>query len=178
MNIQEFKNNLVGGGARSNLFRVNGTFPAAAVAAAGINPSASIQFMCRAAQIPEATLGVVEVPFQGRIFKLAGDRSFQPWAITVYNDTNFSLRKAFEAWHNQINKIESNIGRVSPAEYFQQWTVTQIDRAGKDVQTYTFVDCWPSAVQAIELNYEQTTTIEQFTVELQYQYYQIRGVSD
>lgn len=177
MNISNFKNVLSGSGARANLFRVNGTFPAAAVAAAGLNPANEIQFLCRAASIPQVELGVVQVPFQGRILKLAGDRSFQSWNITVYNDTNFALRNAFEKWHDIMNRVESNIGTNSLSRYSQQWSVTQIDREGRDVKTYTFVDCWPSSVSDIGLDFSQTTAIEQFNVQIEYQYYQMQGTS-
>ena len=177
MNIQEFKNQLSGGGARANLFRVQGTFPAAAVAAAGLNPSNQIQFLCHAASLPEITLGVVNPAFQGRVLKLAGDRSFKPWIINVYNDNNFALRNAFEKWHDVINRIETNIGRNGLSTYAQQWTVTQIDREGRDVKTYTFIDCWPSEVAQIQLSFEPQTEIETFGVTIEYQYYQAEGTS-
>lgn len=175
MNIQEFKNRLTGGGARPNMYRVNGTFPAASVAVSGINPANDIQFMVQAASIPTVSLGEVPVSFQGRILKLAGDRSFENWDITVYNDTNFPLRKAFEAWNNRINSIETNIGRSGLAEYAQQWQVTHLDRAGRDIQTYRFIDCWPVSVGSIALSYDQATSIETFSVTLAYQYYEIAG---
>lgn len=175
MNIQEFKNRLTGGGARSNLYRVNGTFPAVSVAVAGTNPANDIQFLCSAANIPTVSIAEVSVNFQGRVLKLAGDRSFENWEITVLNDSGYPLRKAFEAWHNRINSIETNVGRLGLAEYAQQWQVTQLDRAGRDVQTYRFVDCWPVSIGSIALNYDQQSSIESFTVSLAYQYYEISG---
>ncbi len=177
MNIQNFKNAFSGGGARPNLFRVNGTFPAAAVAVAGLNPSDQIQFLCSAAQLPLVRVGVVVIPFQGRQLKVAGDREFADWTITVLNDNSFSLRNAFEKWSDVINKVESNTGRNSLGEYAQQWSVTQLDRNGKDIKKYTFIDCWPSEVNAIDVNFDPATTIEQFNVTLQYQYYQMQGTS-
>lgn len=177
MNISNFKNQLSGSGARANLFRVSGTFPAAAVAAAGLNPSNAIQFLCHAASLPEVELGIVQVPFQGRILKVAGDRSFKAWTINVYNDNNFSLRNAFEKWSDVMNRVETNIGRNALSTYAQQWTVTQIDREGRDIKTYTFIDCWPSSVTDIKLSFEQKTEIETFGVNLEYQYYQMEGTS-
>lgn len=178
MNIEQFKNKLIGGGARANLYRVNGTFPAVAIAQSGINPSDDIQFLVSSTSIPQVEIGVVSTFFQGREFKQAGDRSFAPWSITVLNDTSFPLRKAFEAWSNRINTIESNTSRLGLAEYAQQWRVTQLDRQGRDVQTYQFVDCWPSQITEIPLDYAQQTAIETFQVTLQYQYYQIgSGIS-
>lgn len=177
MNISQFKNSLSGGGARPNLYRVTGTFPAAAVAAAGLNPSNQIQFLARAASIPAVKIGVAEAPFQGRKLKLAGDRTFDSWQITVINDTNFALRNAFEKWHDVVNRVETNIGRNGLSTYAQQWYVTQIDREGRDIKTYTFIDCWPSEVTAIELAMDNNNTIEEFGVTLEYQYYQMEGTS-
>lgn len=177
MNINNFKNNMIGGGARPNLFRVNGTFPAAAVAAAGLNPAQQIQFLCSAATLPDVRITTVPVSFQGRTLKLPGDREFADWVITVYNDNDFGLRNAFEKWSDVVNRIESNIGRNALAEYSQTWTVTQLDRAGKDVKSYTFIDCWPILVSEIGLDFAPTTTIESFQVTLAYQYYQSLGTS-
>ena len=177
MNITTFKNELTGGGARANLFRVQGTFPAASVAAAGLNPANQIQFLCRAASLPKIELGVVPVAFQGRLLKLAGDRSFSKWSITVYNDNNFGLRNAFEKWSDVINRVESNVSRNGLAEYAQTWSVTQLSRDGKDLKTYKFVDCWPSSVSDIPLSFDQQTTIEQFVVDREFQYYEMQGTS-
>lgn len=178
MNIEQFKNKLTGGGARANMYRVNGTFPAVAVAQSGINPADHIQFLVSAASIPQVDTGVVTTFFQGRQFVQAGDRNFQPWTITVLNDTGYPLRKAFEAWSNRINSIESNTSRLGLSEYAQQWRVTQLDRQGRDVQTYQFIDCWPSLISDIQLSYEQQNSIETFQVTIQYQYYQIgSGIS-
>lgn len=177
MNISNFKQALSGGGARANLFRVNGTFPAASISAAGSNPANSIQFLCRAAQLPASTLGVVTVPFQGRLLKVAGDREFAEWTITILNDNDFSLRNAFEKWSDVINRVETNVGRNGLSQYSQQWTVTQMSRDGKDLKKYTFIDIWPSSISAIELNQDPTTSVEEFTVTMQYQYYQMEGTS-
>lgn len=172
-----FKNELGFGGARRNLFRVDGIFPGESVAAAGLNPSNKIRFLVRAASLPEANLGVCTVPFQGRYLKLAGDRAFAPWSITVYNDNDFSLRNAFERWSDIMNRIESNVGRNGLASYAFDWTVTQIDREGRDVKKYSFVDCWPSVVSSIDLDQTPATEIETFQVTLQYQYYRTLGTT-
>ena len=119
----------------------------------------------------------VTVNFQGRPLRLAGDRTFSPWTITVLNDTDFSLSNAFEKWSDIINRIESNVSRNGLAEYAQTWTVTQLSRSGEDIKSYKFVDCWPSNVSAIDLSFEPATSIEQFTVQLEYQYYQAEGTS-
>ena len=127
MNISIFKNELASGGARKNLFRVDGIFPGESVAAAaGINPSNKIRFLVKAASLPETKLGTVKVPFQGRMLKLAGDRDFPAWSVTVYNDNDFSLRNAFERWSDIMNRIETNTGRNALSSYAFDWTVTQL----------------------------------------------------
>lgn len=177
MRIDNFKNALAGGGARNNLFRVGGTFPAAAVAVAGLNPSNQIQFLCSAASLPQIDINPVNVAFQGRPLKLAGDRTFANWTITVLNDTDFALRNAFEKWSDVINRVESNISRNGLGEYAQTWSVTQLDRTGADIKSYKFIDCWPSNISAIDLSFEPTISIESFNVTLEYQYYQMQGTS-
>jgi hypothetical protein len=178
MRIDEFKNKLTGGGARANLFRVDGTFPAVAVAQAGVNPALHIQFMARSASIPAVSIAPVTTFFQGRPLVLAGDRTFAPWSIQVINDSSYPLRKAFEAWSNRINTIATNVSRLGLANYAQEWKVTQLDREGRDVQTYKFIDCWPSDIGAIQLDFNTKESIEEFSVTIQYQYYEISsGVS-
>lgn len=169
--INQFKQAMIGGGARSNLFRCRGTFPAAAVAAAGLNPANQIQFLCNGASIPPITLTPITVNFLGRPMRLAGERDFPEWTINVLNDTNWALRNAFEKWSDIISTIESHRGRGSLGQYAQQWEVTQLDRDGSDLKTYRFVDCWPSAISNIDLSFDPATTIEQFAVTIQYQYY-------
>jgi len=169
--INRFKQELIGGGARSNLFRCQGLFPAEAVAVAGLNPSSQIQFLCNAASIPPITITPITTNFLGRPMRLAGERDFPEWNIQVLNDTNWALRNAFEKWSDIISTIESHKGRGSLAQYAFQWQVTQLDRDGSDLKTYKFVDCWPSAITAIDLNFEPATSVEQFGVTIQYQYY-------
>jgi hypothetical protein len=177
MNINTFKANLTGGGARANMFRVNGTFPGTAVAAAGLNPANQIQFLCRAASLPASNVPPINVYFQGRALKVPGDRTFELWTIEVYNDTNFGLRNAFEKWSDVMNRVESNVSRENLSEFAQTWSVTQLDRAGNDVKQYKFVDCWPTQIGDIKLSFDAVEGIEIFTVTLAYQYYQSEGTS-
>ena len=209
-NIDQFRANLINGGARANFFVVRGQFPgtgsgvvnaaasaagaifgsggaagagiaagvAAAAALGGGNPNNQIQFLCRSAQIPAVSLGMVEVVGPGgRILKMAGDRSFANWDISVYNDATFNMRNAFERWSNLINDISANIGPDSLDGYAQNWAVTQLGRDGSEVKTYQFVGCWPSEIGAIDLSFDQKNEIEQFTVSMAYQYYISEGVN-
>ena len=170
LGVDAFRGKVTGGGARANLFEVNINFPALA----GGNTELT-NFMCRAAQLPGVTHGVVEVPFRGRIIKFPGDRSFEPWTITIYNDTNFTIRDSFEAWMNSMNTHFGNIGvqmdNAGYGTYATNMEVTQLNQAGDKVKTYTLRNCFPSSISAIELSYDQVTAIEEFSVTIEYDFW-------
>jgi hypothetical protein len=175
-NLQNFKSNLTGGGARPNLFRVDLDFPSAVLTASGTNSNAAnLQrlgyFMVKAAALPASQVGVIEVPFRGRTLKVAGDRTFEPWTITVVNDTNFSLRNVFETWVNSINQSVRNVGIQNPADYQKDMKVNQLNREGNAIKAYQFYGCFPTNVSAIDLAFDTNDTVEEFTVELQVQWW-------
>jgi len=174
--------------ARPNLFQVDIDFPAAVATAAGADDTESVQsirtlggFIVKAAQIPASTIGVIEVPFRGRMLKIAGDRTFEPWTITIHNDTGFRLRAWFEKWMEAIQLYDENAtlidysggvtGSPSYLNYMKDMQVTQLDRRGNAVRSYKFYDCWPSNVSSIDLDFGSNDAIEEFTVELQVQYW-------
>jgi hypothetical protein len=171
MRIDQFIARLPDGGARNNLFRVNGTFPQGT----GGNVTDLLEFHCKAARIPSSTLEPIPLPFRGRVAKIAGDRTFEPWNITILNESDFPLRNAFEAWSELINDNLLNVGQGGTGHRFsvyrQDWTVTQLGRNGEDLETYTFHACWPSQIAEIPLSFEQNNTVEEFDVTLEYQYY-------
>lgn len=174
-NLQNFKSNLTGGGARPNLFRVDLDFPSAILTAAGSNNAATLQrlgyFMVKAANLPASQVGTIEVPFRGRTLKVAGDRTFEPWTITVINDTNFALRTVFESWVNTINQSVRNVGLQNPADYQKDMTVHQLNREGNAIKAYKFYGAFPTNVSAIDLAFDTNDTVEEFTVELQVQWW-------
>jgi hypothetical protein len=172
LNVDDFKAKLVGGGARANLFKVICNFPGVA---GGNTELAS--FMIKGAALPASVVAPIEVPFRGRKLKVAGDRTFEPWSITVINDNNMSIRNAFEKWMNYINQHVVNAGSANPISYQTDMTVQQLDRAGKVVKEYTFRGTFPTNISAIELNFETNDAIEEFTVELQYQYWESNTTS-
>lgn len=164
-NISQFRAELKGGGARPNLFNVLLTFPAIAVQ--GIDAARKLQFMIRTASLPPSTLGVIPLPFQGRSLPIAGDRVFEPWEISVLNDTDFLIRDAFETWSNAINEHESNLGIPAPADYMVDAEVQQLGRNNTVLKTYQLDGIWPSNVGAIELSQDANDTVEVFPVTLQ-----------
>ena len=181
--ISDFKSALLGGGARPNLFEVElTTLPA------GITwDSTSFSYMCKAASLPASNVANIDIPFRGRIFKVAGDRTIDPWTVTVINDEGFKLRNAFEQWADLIAKLENNMGATNPEAYMVSAKVYQLGRgatpesmtnagtANSVLKEYEFYNIWPSTVAAIDLSYDSTDTIEEFTVDFQVQSYRFNG---
>ena len=175
--ITDFKSKLTGGGARSNLFEVELSFPKA-VQVDGLNDILQkARFLVKTAALPASNIAPIEVPFRGRVLKIAGDRTFDTWSITVLNDTDFSIRSAFEKWMNFINKVSDNTGSTNAEEYQADAFVHQLDRDGSTLRTYKFYDVFPTQISQMDLSYETVDTIEEFTVELQVLYFEsIKGV--
>ena len=174
--ISDFKSRLSGGGARPNLFEVELAFPDAVAINNDVLQKA--RFLVKAAALPASTIAPIDVPFRVRILKIAGDRTFETWTITVINDTDFSIRSAFEKWMNTINKMSDATGVVDPEAYQKDATVKQLDRDGSVLRSYKFWDIFPTNISTIDLSYETTDTLEEFTVELQVQWWEAyRGTS-
>jgi len=169
--ITDFKSKLTGGGARSNLFEVELSFPQA-VKVDGLNDILNkARFLVKAANLPASNVAPIEIPFRGRVFKVAGDRTFDTWTVTIINDTDFAIRSAFEKWMNTINRVSDNTGKTNPAEYQADAFVYQLDRTGDVLRTYKFYDVFPSQIAPIELSYD-AQGIQEFTVELQVLYWE------
>ena len=187
--ISQFKSKLVGGGARANLFEVQVNFPGGVNLGiqgdgGGTFDSDNFRFLCKSAALPASNVAPIDVPFRGRILKVAGDRTFDTWTVTVINDENFQHRRAFEAWMQNVAQYGDHSGLTDPNAYMGQATVYQLGRsasnqqgtgtAGQDANIlaqYKFVDIFPTNISAIDLSYDTTDTIEEFTVELQVQYF-------
>ena len=168
-NINDFKAKLAGGGARANQFKVTMPFPGYAQVGGEIE---DLAFLCTTAQIPAMNVGLVNVPFRGRQIKIAGDRTFADWSITVLNDTNFKLRNAFERWQNGINNMTDNEGLSNPVDYQVDAFVDQLDRNGNTLKSYTLRGAYPVEVSDIALNYATNDEVETFGVTFQYQYFE------
>lgn len=167
LGIDDFKSKLAGGGARPNLFKATINFPA--IAGGDVELTS---FLVKAASLPASTVGPIVVPFRGRQLKIAGDRTFDPWMVTVINDVDFKVRNAFERWMNAINQHNANTGLTNPVSYQADMQIAQLDKAGKEVKVYNFRGTFPTALSAIELSYDSTDVIEEFQVELQVQYWE------
>jgi hypothetical protein len=194
--ITNFKSALRGGGARPNLFEVNMNWPAGDdMGSWGNSVEEEFQFLCKAAALPSSNITPIEIPFRGRTLKVAGDRTFDVWTITVINDENFRIRTKFEEWMNGISKLTDASGATNPNSYMASAVVNQLGRGAnqgrhskgpsgaasvdstggiddvKPLRTYYFSDIFPTEVSEIALSYDNTDTIEEFTVTFQVQYW-------
>ena len=184
--ISTFKSKLIGGGARPNLFEVElATLPPAVSAASW--SADDFKFMCKAAAIPAQNIASIDVPFRGRTFKVAGDRTIDTWTVTIINDERFNLRRAMEEWTEQIAKLDNNLGATDPSAYMANATVYQLGRGSTSssqdnggesnavLKEYVFEDIFPTEVSSIDLSYDSSDTIEEFTVTFQVQTFSVTG---
>ena len=173
--IDDFKSNLIGGGARANQFQVTITPPS------GIDiglDTRRTSFLCTATNLPASTLGEIAIPFRGRTIYMAGDRPApETWTTTFYNDTDFMIRNAMERWNNGINDFANNTGVTSPSDYQTDLTVEQLDRDDTILKTYILRNCFPLAVGEIALSSAEATEIETFEVTWKYQHFEASGVN-
>jgi hypothetical protein len=199
-NISAFKSRLAGGGARPNLFEVTiDDFPSEISSVWDNDAKLDFRFMCKAAQLPASNISAVDVPFRGRILKVAGDRTFDSWTVTVINDEDFKIRHAFEAWMNLLSKLDNATGATNPTSYMKDAVVYQLGRSNQPqgtgaidridaegpggtptgggqatvLRSYRMYDLFPTNVSAIDLSYDSSDTLEEFTVEFQVQYFEI-----
>ena len=183
--LDQFKGRMLGGGTRPNLFECELYFPSESIPAGTTDDTLAdkTRFLVKAANLPASNLGIIDVPFRGRNLKIAGDRTFDPWTITVINDIDFSIRTAFERWMNLINKHEDAAGKINPFDYQKDVYVKQFGRALTTGTTptsavaipvlkqYKFYGVFPTSVSAIDLSYDSSDTIEEFTVDLHVQWW-------
>ena len=195
--LSNIKSMLKGGGARPNIFEVQITEFPSYVAKDG-ETLKDFSFLCKAATLPASNVANIDVPFRGRILKVAGDRTFDPWTLTVINDEDFRIRHALEMWMNGVSKLSNNTGATNPNSYMtdayvyqlgrgtsgQVETTTAVPDAGQGritqskanvLRSYRMYDIFPTSVSEIALSYDTGDTIEEFTVEFQVQYFEISG---
>ena len=181
--ITDFKSKMAGGGARPNLFEVELVFPDPIAIENDVKEKS--RFLVKAAQLPASNITPIEVNFRGRILKIAGDRTFDTWTVTVINDEDFKLRTSFEQWMNQMSKLDNATGATNPSSYMTDAYVYQLGRGQQKfstentdadssvpLRTYRFYDIFPTNVSQIDLSYDTSDTIEEYTVEFQVQYWQ------
>ena len=185
--IDKFKSRLTGGIARPNLFEVVLAFPDGVVDESVSDIDPKTRFLVKAAALPASNIAPISVPFRGRQLKIAGDRTFDEWTITVINDTDFAIRGSFERWMNSMSKVSDNAVNINPEDYTKDAYVYQLGRSGVDsasqsseqnmpvLRTYKFYSIFPTNVSQIDLSYDSSDAVEEFTVTLQVQWWEAAG---
>lgn len=169
LNVNDFASQLKGGGSRSNLFKVGLISPIG-----DLNEVS--KYLVKGAELPGSTISPIIIPFRGRQLKISGDRTFDPWTVTVLNDTGFTIRRNLEIWMSLMNNHEDNQGVTDTDDYFTDLTVTQLDRNGESLREYRIVGAWPSDLGPISVGFDQENTIEEYQVTFQYQYWVTEGL--
>ncbi len=170
--IEGFKANLVGGGARANQFKVVMNFPTASKG--NVKTGEQFTYLCQSTELPASTIGIVEVPYRGRIMKLAGDRTFADWTNTILNDSDFKIRTALESWIDMMDQPLTEGGAsVSPLLYKTTAEVKQLDRNGHEIKTYKFHGLLPSEIGNIAMSYDTNDAVETFDVTWSYDYFTV-----
>lgn len=168
--ISSFKAQMTGGGARPNQFRAELTFPAF-VGGIGATAGNAAQFLCRAAQLPASTVDDITAFYRGRPVHFAGERTFAPWTVSIFNDNNFLIRNAMERWSDGVLNYDATNGIIAPSDYQVDMSVHQLDRNDSIVKSYTFYDVYPTNIGAISLDFESNNQIELFDIEFVYNYF-------
>jgi len=176
-NINDIKQGLLLGGARPTLFEVVIHNPLVKTA------DPKIPLLARATQLPAMDLGTIQVPYFGRKIKIAGDRTFAPWTVTIMNDEDFIIRNSLEQWSHAINNLVSNLNTMrggvarsgGPTNYKSDATITQFSKTGQVIRQYKFQGMYPETVGTIDLDWNATDQIEEFQVTFQYDAFTIVG---
>lgn len=173
LNINNFKSNFLGG-ARPTLYSVQQSFP---ISISSGSASRKLEYLCKGAVLPGDEIGTIEVPYMGRKIKVAGDKNFNNITLTIINDIDFEIRTAYERWMTLYNTHEGNIGAVNANDYWSDMIITQLGRDGSSLKTYRLVSAFPVNIGEITLGYDSVDTIEEFTLEIAYQYWQNESVA-
>jgi hypothetical protein len=172
-NINELRSNLTFGGAKASLFEVIISNPVLGTSDA----MSKAPFMIKATSLPASTLGMIEVPYFGRKVKLAGDRTFEDWSVTVINDEDFAIRNAMEQWSASINSHRGNLSSYDRLQYKSTATVTQFSKTGTRIRTYEFDGIYPTSVAAIDMAWQTVDEIEEFQVTFAYDRWSVSGLT-
>ena len=192
--LRDFKSKLAGGGARPNLFEASiNSFPTAIQDAWDNSSEAeggAFKFLCKSTALPASNLGSIEIPFRGRTLKVAGDRTFDDWTVTIINDEDLRLRTAFERWSNVMSQLDDATGVTNPTSYMTDAFIQQLGRGPEAgaasnnggnssiLRSYKFFDVFPVTVGEIALSYDTTDALEEFDVTFRYQYFTVGSSGD
>ena len=170
--IEQFKGVLKGGGVRPTMFQVSLSFPEDVVSdGLSADGDRRVTFLCKAAQLPPYEISQIEIPFRGRQLKVAGDRTFADWAVTIINDDSFLIKNAMEKWSEKIQRHNYALGETQLANYFSDGYVRQLDRDASVLRTYAFRGIWPKEISGIDLSFDDTGSVEEYQATFCVQYW-------
>ena len=163
------------GAVRPNLFQVTHAWPDTVTAPALEGAEDAVAYLCKSAALPATNVGTVELPFRGRVIKVPGDRTYETWTGTFYNDDAFKMRSAYEKWIQITNGVDANVAEADVSDIFKNITVAQFDKFGSDklkvIRSYELVQAFPVSVSQISVAYDNNDSYEEFDVEFAYQYH-------
>lgn len=175
LNINEFRSNFRGDGARPTLFEIIVNFPQKLGAKF---PTSDMKLFAKATTLPTSTVGSIIVPYQGRQIKVAGDRVYDDWNCTIINDESFSIRNAMEYWNNALDQHSTDAGKkrvagatADPLSYVANVTINQLGKQGDTIKTYVLVNAFPYLIGQIDLSFESNDAIEEFDCTFAYDYF-------
>ena len=176
-NLDQFRSRLKDGGARPSLFEMELRWPQTVTT--GVDAAKASRFMVKVAEVPASTVGNIQVGYFGRKINVVGDRSFTPLTVTVINDEDFIIRKALEEWMDRMSGVSSAVsqyrGGSSDGGYTTKLTTTQFGRQGDRLRSYDWIGAFPTEIAAIPLSWEGPDTIEEYTCQFQYQWWEVAG---
>jgi hypothetical protein len=173
-NIAGFKSSITNGLVRPNTFEVNLNFPG--FVSGGTDATQLARFHCKAASLPESSVAPIPVFFQGRAVHVAGERSFQPWQVMIYNE-NFVIRDTLERWMHGINDLGTNGGIIQPALYQTDMRVIQLDRNGTELKEVKLINAFPIQIEPIQLDFENNNVVEVYSAVFVYDWYESSNVN-
>ena len=170
------------GGVRPNLFQVSHLWAGDVTDPTIAEVEDAVTYMCKSAALPATNVGTVELPFRGRVVKVPGDRTYETWTATFYNDDSFALRSAYEKWISLTNGVDANIAQTDISDVFRNITVSQLDKFSgganklEILRSYELVGAWPVSVGQIAVAYDNNDSYEEFDVEFAYQFHTSKAV--
>jgi hypothetical protein len=170
MDINQFRGKLGAGGTRPNQFLVTLSFPGA------VGGSGEDSILVTSASIPASTVNPTIIQYRGREVKFAGERIFDPWTISIANDTSMKLRTLFERWSDLMNNRVNNGGSTVPSTYYVDMSVEQLDRNDAVIRKYNLYNAFPITVSDIQLAYNLNDVISEFSVTFQYSHFEVDPV--
>lgn len=155
MDVSTFVTKMSEGGSRTNRFKIVTS-----------KISGNVEYYCKATSLPASNVGKCEANYMGRIVNFAGDRVFDDWNVTIYNEVGHTEREAIITWMEDMNAHEGNYGGMGINTYYEdECVVYQLKRDGtEDTVAYKFSGLFPISCGEVSLGWDQNDQVEEFEV--------------